>query len=110
VIIGKWIPLTAYITLKTHHIVLVINRYYTIAEEHGPNIDFNQDEVKKRSIKCFNHRQETLSLFCETCDCLVCTSCILDNHNMHQLCKITNVAEKKQQELRALLNFPLIIV
>ncbi|XP_074950858.1 tripartite motif-containing protein 66 isoform X1 [Phalacrocorax aristotelis] len=43
-----------------------------------------EDEASEFSLFCPVHTQEQLKLFCETCDTLMCRSCLLTEHKEHR--------------------------
>ncbi|XP_033744705.1 uncharacterized protein LOC117330496 [Pecten maximus] len=59
------------------------------------------NKFKTRPAYCFKHKKREVSLFCKTCDRLVCASCIIDgNHGNHKFCEISHVAKEKQVQFR----------
>ena len=58
---------------------------------------------REQFLSCNIHRKEPLIVFCKTCQCLICRSCIVDTHNGHSFAPVdhTNraVVEKQVKEL-----------
>ncbi|XP_021378896.1 uncharacterized protein LOC110466621 [Mizuhopecten yessoensis] len=56
--------------------------------------------LKEKSAFCFLHREKEVSLFCRSCDRLVCTSCLIDgDHSNHKFCEMDDVVTTKRKEL-----------
>ncbi|XP_021367530.1 uncharacterized protein LOC110459538 isoform X2 [Mizuhopecten yessoensis] len=58
------------------------------------------DNLKTKPTFCLVHKETEISLFCKSCDRLVCTSCFIDgNHGNHKFCKIDDVVITKKRKL-----------
>lgn len=58
---------------------------------------------KKATHLCLEHKEEELTLFCETCQLVICWHCTIQSHNGHKYDLITEVFEKHRDELKACL-------
>lgn len=47
-------------------------------------------------LQCHSHRQESLELFCESCDLLCCSSCHLSAHKNHRVVPIEKALQDQQ--------------
>uniref|UniRef100_A0A1B6EGQ1 Uncharacterized protein n=1 Tax=Clastoptera arizonana TaxID=38151 RepID=A0A1B6EGQ1_9HEMI len=57
-----------------------------------------------KSLFCSVHRQERLSLFCETCDRLTCRDCQLSDHREHKYKFINEIAAETRSMISGLLS------
>ncbi|KAJ9598237.1 hypothetical protein L9F63_011058, partial [Diploptera punctata] len=57
-----------------------------------------------KNLYCSVHRQESLSLFCETCDKLTCRDCQLTDHRDHKYKFIHEIAEETKSMISGLLS------
>lgn len=58
-----------------------------------------QQSVVKDNIPCNVHEQTTASMFCCTCDFLVCSDCIYSSHSKHDLESIELIFKDKKDKL-----------
>lgn len=54
-------------------------------------------------LQCHSHRQESLELFCESCDLLCCSSCHLSAHKNHRVVPIEKALQDQQWLFESLL-------
>lgn len=54
-------------------------------------------------ITCATHAPNIGFLFCKTCDKVVCSSCVLEGHNTHELTKFQSALEDKMSVLRGVI-------
>ena len=56
---------------------------------------------KKSTLKCSEHNEEELKLYCETCSQLICLQCTIRNHNGHKYDLVSEVFEKHKNEIES---------
>ena len=83
------------------HARLKITKDHTIKSKD--EVDTKSDKETKKEIKCPNHPQETLSLYCETCDRLTCRDCQLMDHREHRFKYANEMAKETRDHLSNLL-------
>lgn len=49
---------------------------------------------------CHLHPSHAITLFCNTCDILICTECVVSSHNGHVYSKIYDISDVKTRELK----------
>ena len=60
-------------------------------------------EMNARTLYCREHPEESLKVFCLTCQVLVCLHCIVDSHQQHRLGQINeDVRREAQTKLKTL--------
>lgn len=88
------------------HQRLKITKEHTIKpkEEGEQDSQLPQTGVQPKSLFCSVHRQERLSLFCETCDRLTCRDCQLSEHREHKYKFIDEIAAETRNMISGLLS------
>ena len=56
---------------------------------------------KRLTLKCSEHNEEELKLYCETCSQLICLQCTIRNHNGHKYDLVSEVFEKHKNEIES---------
>ncbi|KAG8303488.1 hypothetical protein J6590_007142 [Homalodisca vitripennis] len=88
------------------HQRLKITKEHTIKpkEEGEPDNQAPAAGPHHKSLFCSVHRQEKLSLFCETCDRLTCRDCQLSDHRDHKYKFINEIAAETRNMISGLLS------
>ncbi|XP_049937524.1 E3 ubiquitin-protein ligase TRIM33-like isoform X2 [Schistocerca serialis cubense] len=88
------------------HQRLKITKEHTIKPKEEAENDNQASAVTNapRSLYCAVHRQERLSLFCETCDKLTCRDCQLTDHRDHKYKFIHEIAAETRETISGLLS------
>ena len=58
---------------------------------------------QKFTPRCIKHESDILPLYCRDCNRLMCSDCVTTDHVGHNLCKVSEVAEFHQNELKTIL-------
>ena len=62
-------------------------------------VDVKKDKQRKSTfLLCPKHQSETIQLFCQQCDAVVCNECIVNNHSAHKLSKINSITRESINE------------
>ena len=56
---------------------------------------------KKSTLKCSEHNEEELKLYCETCSQLICLQCTIRKHHSHEYDLVSEVFEKHKNEIES---------
>ena len=56
---------------------------------------------KKSTLKCSEHDEEELKLYCETCSQLICLHCTIRKHHSHEYDLVGEVFEKHKNEIES---------
>ena len=56
---------------------------------------------KKSTLKCSEHDEEEMKLYCETCSQLICLQCTIRKHNGHKYDLVSEVFEKHKNEIES---------
>ncbi|CAC5399894.1 unnamed protein product [Mytilus coruscus] len=59
--------------------------------------------VFQSDLGCSRH-QELYAFFCNHCSCLICGTCLLDNHKGHRFCGIEEISKKARQDSEKLVS------
>ena len=54
---------------------------------------------KKSTLKCSEHDEEELKLYCETCSQLICFKCTIQKHHSHEYNLVSEVFEKHKNKI-----------
>ena len=57
--------------------------------------------TKKSTLKCSEHDEEEMKLYCETCSQLICFQCTIRKHNGHEYDLVSKVFEKHKNEIES---------
>lgn len=60
-------------------------------------------KAAENTLRCPEHLEQELKLYCETCDKLICLECIYQDHNGHSCGLVSKVFEKHCQDIRSAL-------
>ena len=60
--------------------------------------EFVEDKV------CDQHQNETIKFFCEDCIVLCCPSCLVEQHKLHNFCKVDNVIDEMKSRIKLEMN------
>ncbi|XP_062567834.1 uncharacterized protein LOC134230076 [Saccostrea cucullata] len=55
-------------------------------------------------LKCLSHDMSLLPIYCEDCECSVCTKCITGSHMRHSLLDVSTYVVRQKEELIASIN------
>ena len=75
-------------------------------ERHDKNPIFKDHRVLDKQsentsdIFCKVHKSETVKFFCRGCETVICTLCIMNQHEGHEVIELTAVYEKHQEDIR----------
>lgn len=83
------------------HKRLKITKDHTIKSKDEMDIKSDKEQVKE--LKCNNHPNEVLSIYCETCDTLTCRDCQLGDHRSHTYKMANEMAKDTRDHLQNLL-------
>ena len=56
---------------------------------------------KKSTLKCSEHNEEELKLYCKTCSQLICLQCTIRKHHSHEYNLVSEVFEKHKNEIES---------
>lgn len=83
------------------------------AEIHSKSIASQEHEIIPRiqassydildDMKCSFHRSKLCEMYCVTCDTIVCTKCVTDNHRGHEFDQLEKLFKTKPKEFEILL-------
>ena len=56
--------------------------------------DQTMSSTQEQLIYCDVHKREPLIIFCTSCECLICRSCIVDAHNGHRFAQVDHATRQ----------------
>ena len=56
---------------------------------------------KKSTLKCSEHDEEEMKLYCETCSQLICLQCTIRKHHSHEYDLVSEIFEKHKNEIES---------
>ena len=76
------------------HVITKVNEIKTNLAEKTLSIPL----VRKHPKKCEKHQDETLKIFCEECEIVICRDCIMEDHKTHEeKCKLVSTVVTKHK-------------
>ena len=62
--------------------------------------DINTTESDFVPVECQEHSSEKVQMYCNKCDVMVCTKCVMENHNGHKFSPLDKAASRKKLILK----------
>eukprot|EP01080_Neovahlkampfia_damariscottae_P002886 gene2886-4729_t len=63
------------------------SKFFHSTKKRSHHIPESLNKKQTSKINCSRHNKERLKLYCKDCECLVCLSCVTENHSGHFCCQ-----------------------